>query len=808
MIVEDERVIAFHLKSQLLALGYQVCAMAARGEDALRKAHQFHPDLVLMDINLEGSMDGTEAAQRILAQLRIPVVFLTAYAEEETLRRAQTSEPFGYLVKPCQPRELHATLQMALTRRAAEASVERSEERLLFALDAAGLGVWEWDEKSGQFTASGSIDALFWGVSEALAESLEAFLARVHPEDSAVITSALNEALAQDRAVNLVFRCQRPSSAVGWIEAHAKAYRATPSASARVVGVLKDITDRRQTEERLRQAGVILETTAEGIFIMDRDRHIVSVNPAFIAITGYRAEQVLGCDPDVLLHVRRHSDQFYPRLESTAEGRWQGDIDCRNSKGEVFPAWENVSVVRDAAGRVTHYVVAFSDISALRRVEEKFNQLAHYDPLTGLPNRLLFDDRLDQALKYTRRVGQRCALLFVDLDGFKVINDTLGHASGDLLLQTVAARIKGVVRRSDTAARLGGDEFVIVANIAHPEDGARLAHKLIEVLGAPIDLGSERIVMSASVGVAVYPNDGGDRHALLKAADTAMYAAKAQGRNRYCFYTQEMALRAAERMRIEQGLRRAIDTHGLILHYQPQVRLRDGAITGMEALVRWQHPEQGLIGPDRFIAIAEESGVIEPLGRWVLFTACREAARWDEAGGPPLRLAVNISARQIARDHLEDTVRAALAESGFPAARLEIEITESTLQVVENSRQFLDALKTLGVSIAIDDFGTGYSSLSILKDLPIDRLKVDRAFVRDIPGDGNDLAIVEAISALSRTLKLDVTAEGVETEAQLDALRRLDCEEGQGYLFSRPVPLPELRRLVAEGNPWASRLWG
>ena len=808
LIVEDERVIAFHLKSQLEALGYRVVAAVSSGEEAVEKAGELRPDLVLMDIHLEGAMDGIKAAGQIHTGCRIPVVFLTAYAEDETLRRAQASLPFGYLVKPVEARELHATLQMALSRRTAEAAaIDQGKERLQLALDAAELGVWEWDTASCRLTAGEGFHAIFGGEQEPINQPWAAFLARVHPEDCAGVQEAMEEAVAFGRSLNLAFRTQRPGGAIGWIEAHAKPSVTVLAGQRRVVGVMKDITARREAEERLRQAAVVFQTTAEGIFLMDREHRIVSVNPAFTALTGYRPDEVLGQDPEVLLHARRHSDQFYRRLETNPGGHWQGETYCRHKNGTVFPIWENVSVVRDEGGAAGHYVVAFSDISAMRRAEAQLNHLAHHDPLTGLPNRVLFNDRLDQTLARAQREEGRCAILFFDLDGFKVINDTLGHSSGDLLLQTLAARLKGGLRSNDTAARLGGDEFVVLLDrIAKSEDAARIAGKLLEALALPVELGAEPVGVSASVGISVYPDNGRNRDALLKAADTAMYNAKAQGRNRYCFYTEDLAARAAERLSIEQGLRGALATESLVLHYQPQVALSDGALTGVEALVRWQHPRHGLIMPDRFIAIAEESGIIEPLGRWVLFTACAQAAERLRAGGPPVQLSVNVSARQFAGDHFEDTVREALAESGLPASLLEIEITESTLQRIEHSRHLLDTLKALGVSIAIDDFGTGYSSLSVIKHLPVDRLKIDQSFVRDIPGDAGDVGIVEAIVSLSRALGLRVIAEGVETEAQLAVLRRLGCEEGQGYLFSRP--LPQLQDLSSGERPWAQLPWG
>ncbi len=812
LIVEDERVIALHLKQQLEAMGYRAAAVVASGERAVEKASELCPDLVLMDIHLEGALDGIEAASQIRANYRIPVVFLTAYGEDETLQRAKATLPFGYLIKPVEARELHATLQMALSRRAAEvkmeAEVERDKERLQLTLDGSELGVWELDA-TGNLTTRGCNQGILGVAPEPIGESWDAFLARVHPDDRAGIQEAMEQAAAFGQSLNLVFRTLRSEEKIGWMEVHAKASKAALSDQARVVGIMKDITERRETEERLRQAAGVFETMAEGIFLMDHEHRIVSINRAFTKITGYGSEDALGQNPHVLLDARRHNDQFYRKLETNPGGQWQGETYCRHKNGAILPIWENVSVVRDEGRAVTHYVTAFSDISAIRRAEAQLSYLAHHDFLTGLPNRLLFNDRLDHSLARAQREDKCCAILFFDLDGFKVINDTLGHSSGDSLLQTIAARLRGGLRSNDTVARPGGDEFlVILDHIAYPQDAAPIASKLLEALAVPVEIGGERIAVSASVGLSVYPDDGHDREALLKAADTALYSAKSQGRSRYCFYTEELARRAAERLTIEQGLRRALESEGLVLHYQPQVALRDGALTGVEALVRWRHPQQGMITPGRFIPIAEESGVIEPLGRWVLFTACAKARELLRAGEPPFRLSVNVSARQLASDHFEDTVREALAESGLSASQLEIEITESTLQIIEHSRYRLEALKALGVSIAIDDFGTGYSSLSVLKHLPIDRIKIAQSFVRDIPGDADDVAIVEAIISLSRTLRLCVIAEGVETEAQLAILRRLGCEEGQGYLFSRPLPLPELQSLSSGERPWAHLPWG
>ncbi len=800
LVVEDEIILALDLKTKLEELGYAVVEVVASGEAAVAAALEKRPGLVLMDIRLQGAMDGIGAARRIHEAARIPILFLTAHADEETIRRAEATLPFGYLVKPCTAQAVAAAIRTALARHHAERAVVRSEERLQLALDAAEMGVWEWDPQADRLTGFGYIDAVFGGVPQPLNDGLKTFLERVHSGDRKEVRTAIERAVAEGEALNLVFRSGHSENEVGYIEAHARVYPAEKSGEVRLVGTVQDITERRRIEGRLQQAAAVFETTAEGIFILDVRHRIVSVNPAFSAITGYERHEVLGGDPDELLHQRPHSRQFYTRLESAPRAQWQGEIGYRRRNGEPFPAWESVSAVLNGSGRATHYVCAFSDISAIREAEAELHRIAHHDPLTGLPNRMLFHDRLDQALSRAARAGKRAGLLFLDLDGFKIINDTLGHANGDLLLQAVASRIRGALRKSDTAARLGGDEFVVIMeDIEEAEDGAHLAAKLLDVIGLPVTLPGNRIEVSASIGLALYPDDCGERHALVKAADAAMYAAKSQGRNRYAFYTEALSVRAAERLAIEQGLRRAVKGGELSVHYQPQIGLEGGALTAVEALVRWQDPEGDAIGPGRFIPIAEDSGLIETLGQFVLATACREALIFPV----PVRLAVNVSARQLVRYRFEDTVARVLAETGFPAERLELEITETTLQSLDDNREVLARIRDLGVRIAIDDFGTGYSSLSVLKHLPIDRLKIDQSFVRDLPDDANDMAIVTAICALGCSLGLQITAEGIETHEQLTVLRRLGCHEGQGYLFSQPLAAEALCRLALDARPWA-----
>ena len=793
-IVEDERIVALDLKQALEALGCEITGIVATGPAAIELARRSPPDLILMDIHLEGPMDGTEAARAIRSVVPVPIIFLTAYAEDDNLRRAAASAPYGYLVKPYEMRELRATLQMALSRRTAELDIESAEERLRLAVDAAELGVWEWDTDSGHLKIGGHFSRIVGGAPTTFLEGESALLHQVHGDDRAVLV----EALQQPGMACATVRLQRDAGVHLWAEIHAKRH-----GEHRVVGVLRDVTERKEMEEKLRQASVVFRTTAEGIAIMDKQQRIVSINPAFSLLTAMEPDEVIGRTPDEVLHARRHSPVFYERLEASEHGYWNGETVCLRRSGERFTAWEHVCAVRYDLGQVVQYVLAFSDLSAIRDAELQLNHLAFHDALTGLGNRNLLAECMESEIERSRRSGIPIALIFIDLDGFKTINDTLGHAVGDELLKQVAQRLRGTIRRADMAFRLGGDEFVVLApDMLRIEDGAGLADKLLRAVREPLDLsGHKRLVVSASLGIAVFPANGEDVDHLIRAADSAMYDAKRRGRNRYCFYAPEMAERVHERMRIEQGLRHAVEHQELMLYYQPVVALPGRQIIGVEALVRWQHPENGLVSPARFIPVAEESGLIEAVGRWVLHAACQQGAAWHRQGHPNLTVAVNVSVRQMAAENFIQDVTEALEGSGFTPQFLELEITESLLQELELSRRVLWQLRSMGIRIAVDDFGTGFSSLSYLKHLPLDRIKIDQSFVRDLPGNANDMAIVRAIIGLSKTLEMEVTAEGIETEAQLAFLCAQGCPMGQGYLFARPMPPQELAVLLGPGSP-------
>ncbi|PXW99568.1 diguanylate cyclase/phosphodiesterase with PAS/PAC sensor(s) [Sphaerotilus hippei] len=795
LIVEDERVVALDLKFSLVGLGHRVVGLAARGEDAIRLAHQHRPDLVLMDIHLDGAMRGTEAARLIREQLGIPVVFLTAFAEDDTLLEAAAAAPYGYLLKPFELRELQAAMTMAFARRSAERGVEVAQRRLSLALEAAELGVWEWSDADRGFHVDGRTESILGGLPRTFVEAREAFLSRIDPADR----PAVSELLAHGSAISRVVAARAPDGRPLWLELHARHFGGDGAGGgARVIGVIQDVTQRREMEDRLRQASVVFRTSAEGILILDEARLIVAANAAFCRLSGYTMDEVLGNDADELLHARRQSDQFFSHLSESSEHHWHGEVACRRKDGEVFPVWEHVCAVHDDEARLTHYVLAITDISAIRAAEAQMRHMAYHDALTGLGNRHMLEERLDIELQRARRSRHLLALLFIDLDGFKVINDTLGHATGDRLIQVIAGRLSAAIRRTDVAVRLGGDEFVVIApDIDRPEDCAVLARKLLVEIAQPVQLGADMVSLTASIGIALHPDHADSVADLIMEADSAMYAAKAQGRNAYRFFSAEMSSRARERLLIEQGLRRALQTDELVLHWQPVVDLNGGLTVGLEVLVRWQHPELGLILPARFIPIAEESGLIQALGRWVLMTACRQARLWRDQGGPRLRIAINVSVCQFADEGFESGVRQALQDSGLDPASLELEITESVLQRPEQNQPVLERLRALGVNIAIDDFGTGYSSLALLRQLPVDRIKIDKSFVDDLADDPHATAITGAIVGLAQTLGYALTAEGVETAVQRERLRSMGCDDAQGWLYSRALPVDQVPAWLA-----------
>ena len=554
--------------------------------------------------------------------------------------------------------------------------------------------------------------------------------------------------------------------------------------------ILRDIRQRRNDEMALKRDACVFEASQEAIILTDAEQRIVTTNGAFLAMTGYSAEEVVGLRPGVL-RSGRHTREFYEEMwgELEASGRWQGEVWNRRRDGEVFPVWLRISVHRDESGRVCNYVGVSTDISERLASQESIRRLAFYDSLTGLPNRRLLHDRLGQLIAAADREQTQVALLFIDLDHFKKVNDTLGHSVGDRLLVELAQRLQGCVRRMDTVARLGGDEFVVLLADTTHEGAGEVARKVLDVLAQPCRLGEHELGVTPSLGISLYPQDGRDGEALLKHADAAMYRAKDKGRNAFEFYASDMNRDALENFLLENDLRQAIKLRQFVLHYQPKLCLESGAIVGAEALIRWQHPRLGLLAPGRFIPLAENCGLIESIGDWVLQEACRQNRAWLDSGLPAVRVAVNISSVQFRSGRLDRHIRGILDATGLAPENLELELTEGVvMSEAAGAVEALERLSTMGIQIAIDDFGTGYSSLSYLKRFPIDRLKIDKSFVRDIAHDSDDRAIAKAVIRLGHSLKMRVVAEGVEAPEQLEALRLHGCDEIQGFHFSRPLP--------------------
>ena len=556
-----------------------------------------------------------------------------------------------------------------------------------------------------------------------------------------------------------------------------------------------EIVAHASAEEELKLAASVFHNTMDGVMITDMAGRIVSVNPAFSTITGYSPAEAIGQKPS-LLHSDQHGPDFYRAMWTTLlrDGRWEGEIWNRRKDGEAFLEWLSIGMVPADDGQPLRYVSVFNDITELRKKDEHIRHLAFHDPLTGLPNRALLLDRLEHGLAVARRETEGLGVMFIDLDRFKHINDSLGHDVGDGLLREVAHRLSTCLRQSDTVARMGGDEFVILLEHVHgPETYASLAKKIITCLSAPLVIDGHPLQVGASIGIACFPDDGADVVSLMKHADAAMYAAKAAGRGTYRFFQAAMTEKAGQRLQLEMELRRAVSHGELELFYQPRVALQSGVPCGVEALVRWRHPVRGLVPPDDFIPLAEETGIIHALGDWVLEEACRQLRAWQQQGLAGMRVAVNISAKQLQEGDLVARIASLTRHYGIAPADLEVELTESVIMAnPEEISGIFARLRRLGVTVAVDDFGTGYSSLAYLRRLPIDVLKIDRSFVMNADRDEGDAQIVRIIMALAQALKLDVIAEGVETRGQAEFLQSCGCPTAQGFLYARPQPAAAL----------------
>ncbi|MDH3974130.1 MAG: PAS domain S-box protein [Deltaproteobacteria bacterium] len=1057
MIVEDEGLTALYIRKCLENKGYSVTAVLSSGKDAIIRAEEVEPQLILMDINLEGMIDGIDTARRIRLKSDIPIIFLTAYADDETLNRAKAVGAYGYLLKPFEDIQLYTALEIALSKYEMETMLRSSEEKFrslienssdcIYQLDLSGnveymnptglklnsinnksrltlmdlidlaspdckdalqsafseakkgetsafeydsrdenghkkwwaaklgpirdnkekvsslimissditkrkkaeeelqksrawnesiintavsgivtiddkgtilsfnpaaekmfgyeegevigsnvsilmpepfksehntylenylnsgekkiigigreapavrkdgstlsafitvsemyigktrmftgiinditalkeaekalrqskerhskaqkiahLGHWEWDITTNKLLWSEETYRIFGMDKNEFGASYEAFLERVHPDDRKSVLDAVDEALAGKRPYCIDHRILLKDGAVKIVQEQAELSRDNKGKPLCMMGTVQDLTEFKIYQDRSILAAEVFDNAIEGLLVTDEKGNIELVNKAFTSITGYRAEEAIGKNPN-MLRSDRHDKEFFKNMWHTLlkDGYWHGEIWNRRKSGEAYPEQLTISAIKDGDGKIKKFVSIFHDLTDLKRSEEQIKYKNNYDGLTGLPNMVLFKDRLNQALNRASDEGNMVCLLFVGLDRFKNINESLGYPAGDKLLQGVAARLESILWETDTVTRFAGDEFAIILEaFSNQNDAVRVANRVLNSFSEPFKIDELDLHASASIGITLYPDDGNELDTLMINANAAMRRAKEAGGASSRLYAEEMNLSALKFLSVENEIRRGLDRDEFIVYYQPKISMFDGTIVGLEALARWQQTSGGFIEPGDFIPIAEETGLIVPLGETILRKSCEQAKKWRDAGFNTLNIAVNLSGRQFLFNDIVETVISILEETGLPPSMLGLEITESILMNdVDEMMKKIKKLSSLGIQLYIDDFGTGYSSLSYLKKFKIDALKIDQSFVRDITTNENDASITKAVISLSHSLGLKVVAEGVETGKHLDFLLKHNCDEMQGYYFSRPLPGKKITEMLKSGK--------
>lgn len=760
-------------------------------------SHQ-HFDVALLDLSLPDSQ-GLETVARLRAFApMLPIVVLTGQNDDQLALRAVQQGAQDYLVKGLSDGDpLRRAIRYAIERSLADANLRRSEGQFRAVFENAGLGIALVDGQGALIS-----------INPALSEMLGAtpggkpptqILQDIHPDDRCRFETQFRRLLGGEQdGFTLELRFAPPSGRFAWGAVTVSLVRSADRSPQFAVAMVEDITARKALEEQLRLAAKVLEATSEGVFITDIDQHIIHVNPSFTRLTGFEPHEALGAKPSILASGRHGPDFFAALWRSIHEqGYWNGEIWNRKKDGQLFAEWLNISSVRNETGAITNYVAVFSDITSRKQNEEKLSHRAHHDPLTGLPNRALFLERLDHAITRAQRNQLVVAVLFLDLDHFKQINDSLGHLAGDALLQQVAERLSHSVRAEDMVARLGGDEFtLILEDINDFRDAAKVAQKVLTQFAQPFQLNGHPYRVTTSIGIGLYPADGAMVGSLLAAADEAMYAAKKQGRDSFRFASSDLSERAFERQTLEQALAQAVENGGMQVYYQPMIDLADGRVIGVEALLRWQHPEIGLMVPRQFLPLAKETGLIKPLGQWVMRTAFTQAAHW-RTSHPDLRIAVNVSRSELQDDGFVAMIEALLAQAGLPARAVEIDVPEAVaMEAAPATVATLESLRILGTHIALDDFGAGHTDFRILKDMPVDVVKIAPDFIRGLGNDNEEAKLVRAAISVARSMSIRVMAKAVETSAQYQFLRVHDCHGAQGFLFSRPVPADDFTALL------------
>ncbi len=678
-------------------------------------------------------------------------------------------------------------------------AIAQKERSLSNAQRIAKIGSWTFDISKKEFQLTAQAAHICGLAVNKDKYTYQQIIQRISNADRRLIKKAFLDILKNEKEIGVVIRFRVNDENIKYAQILGEIEHASSTNKFLINGTIQDITERKFSEKNINKFSSALAQTADAIMITNREGVIEYVNSAFESISGYTRNEALGNTPRILKSGEQKSE-IYELLWNTL---LSGDVFTevllnRRKDGTIYYEEKTISPLKDEHGEITHFISAGKDITERMQNQERMHYLAHHDVLTKLPNRMLFSERLNHSIDLARRNKLRTAVLFIDLDRFKNINDTLGHRAGDQLIQTVSSRLLETIRKGDTVARIGGDEFaVILEEVESAEAVQPISDKILRAITRPINIENNELFVSASVGISVFPLDGEDGESLLKHADTAMYQAKERGRNNYQFYSRDMSIRVNQRLALETDLHRALDAHEYEAFYQPQYNLETKQIISMEALIRWNHPSRGIVSPAGFIPTLEETGLIIKVGQWMLWTAAIHAKAINHKNQRNIRVSVNLSARQFSAPNLIEDIQRLLSETGVNPSHLEFEITESAImQDAESALNILKEIKSMGIRLAIDDFGTGYSSLAYLKRFPIDTLKIDRSFIADTPHDPEDVMIVKAIIALSHNLNVEVIAEGVESSLQAEFLKDCGCDIGQGYYFNAPLPAREINHVL------------
>lgn len=811
LYLEDDIPLGNLVKRKLERKGYYV-ELSTDGMDCLKKLRNDVVDLFIVDFQAP-SLNGLEVLSALKKQSIMPLsIMVSGNRDAHIVIEAMKLGCSDYVIKEINNYIdlLLVSVEKVLEKQAlinakelAEYELIKNKQNLERAQKLAKVGSWEYYPGD---------QAAYWSEQEYLNFNCELsdtpdfhkYIRYIHPDDKARVKKINANCLEKKQAVDFDFRLLFDDNSIRHLHSHTQVDVDSDNQITRIFGITKDITNEVNAAAKLKQAATVFNSTTEAIFITDENNLISSINPAYTVTTGYTEEDALGKDP-AILNSGHHDKEFFNQfwIELKTRGQWQGEIWNRHKDGHIFPVWQSITAIKDDSGKIIQFVSIFNDISSRKADEELIRYQANYDSLTGLPNRNLFLDRINIALKQAQRHKNQLALLLLDLDRFKWINDTLGHKTGDIILQETAKRLIKSVRDSDTVARLGGDEFaIIMPEISHYSDTEIIANKIFSAFKAPLSLEGHEIHISGSIGITLFPDDGDNVESLQMNADSAMYYAKEDGRNRYHYFTPRLQAKAERHLLLVNYLQQALHKDEFEIYYQPIIDQFTHQIISAEALIRWYQPQLGFISPEEFIPLAENSGLIRAIGNWVVLRVAENMQRWQELGLKPINVSINKSAHQFSKNNCDKDWLTIFKQHNIDVSRITVEITESVF--MEKGHDYvasLSAMQKQGMKISLDDFGTGYSSLSYLKRFPVDFLKIDRSFIHDVTKDSDDAMLVEMILSLADKMNIQVVAEGVETIEQLNFLKRNNCRYIQGYFFSTPLALDEFETFLSKPLP-------